>query len=108
MVLEYSLINIYVYVSTTVLYKSTTGFVTKVVSHRVLTCMRIQIWSTYRPFASEYDIQIRLNSDTGNRTPVSRVTGGDTSHYTMSERCHYIERVKIRQAPTTPIHTIPS
>eukprot|EP00978_Attheya_sp_CCMP212_P024401 scaffold76538_cov62-Attheya_sp.AAC.6 len=26
-------------------------------------------------------------SDTGNRTPVSRVTGGDTSHYTMSEEC---------------------
>jgi hypothetical protein len=24
-------------------------------------------------------------SDTGNRTPVSRVTGGDTSHYTMSD-----------------------
>ena len=28
-------------------------------------------------------------SDTGNRTPVSRVTGGDTSHYTMSDSvCH--------------------
>jgi hypothetical protein len=24
-------------------------------------------------------------SVTGNRTPVSRVTGGDTSHYTMTE-----------------------
>ena len=27
-----------------------------------------------------------INSDTGNRTPVSRVTGGDTSHYTMSDK----------------------
>ena len=25
------------------------------------------------------------NSVTGNRTPVSRVTGGDTSHYTMTD-----------------------
>ena len=25
------------------------------------------------------------NSETGNRTPVSRVTGGDTSHYTISD-----------------------
>eukprot|EP00970_Alexandrium_tamarense_P006477 scaffold1103_cov187-Alexandrium_tamarense.AAC.4 len=25
------------------------------------------------------------NSATGNRTPVSRVTGGDTSHYTIAE-----------------------
>eukprot|EP00985_Skeletonema_marinoi_P022132 scaffold13941_cov105-Skeletonema_marinoi.AAC.2 len=24
-------------------------------------------------------------SETGNRTPVSRVTGGDTSHYTISD-----------------------
>eukprot|EP00978_Attheya_sp_CCMP212_P024397 scaffold76538_cov62-Attheya_sp.AAC.2 len=29
----------------------------------------------------------KIISDTGNRTPVSRVTGGDTSHYTMSEEC---------------------
>jgi hypothetical protein len=27
----------------------------------------------------------KVHSDTGNRTPVSRVTGGDTSHYTMSD-----------------------
>ena len=26
------------------------------------------------------------NSVTGNRTPVSRVTGGDTSHYTMTDK----------------------
>ena len=26
-----------------------------------------------------------FHSDTGNRAPVSRVTGGDTSHYTMSD-----------------------
>ena len=29
--------------------------------------------------------QIPENSVTGNRTPVSRVTGGDTSHYTMTD-----------------------
>ena len=28
---------------------------------------------------------LALDSDTGNRTPVSRVTGGDTSHYTMPD-----------------------
>ena len=27
----------------------------------------------------------KRNSVTGNRTPVSRVTGGDTSHYTMTD-----------------------
>ena len=27
-------------------------------------------------------------SVTGNRTPVSRVTGGDTSHYTMTDLLH--------------------
>ncbi|KAL7494582.1 hypothetical protein ACHAWT_003214, partial [Skeletonema menzelii] len=32
-------------------------------------------------------------SETGNRTPVSRVTGGDTSHYTISD---YWECVTIR------------
>eukprot|EP00977_Amphora_coffeiformis_P017371 scaffold5610_cov157-Amphora_coffeaeformis.AAC.5 len=26
-----------------------------------------------------------MSSETGNRTPVSRVTGGDTSHYTISD-----------------------
>ena len=39
-------------------------------------------------------------SDTGNRTPVSRVTGGDTSHYTMSEsiqRSKFINYKKIEQ-----------
>ena len=28
-------------------------------------------------------------SATGNRTPVSRVTGGDTSHYTIAEGGRY-------------------
>ena len=28
---------------------------------------------------------MQKNSETGNRTPVSRVTGGDTSHYTISD-----------------------
>ena len=27
----------------------------------------------------------QLCSDTGNRTPVSRVTGGDTHHYTIED-----------------------
>ena len=27
----------------------------------------------------------KKSSATGNRTPVSRVTGGDTSHYTIAE-----------------------
>ena len=27
----------------------------------------------------------KVNSVTGNRTPVSRVTGGDTYHYTITE-----------------------
>ena len=42
----------------------------------------------------------QLCSDTGNRTPVSRVTGGDTSHYTMSEsiqRSKFINYKKIEQ-----------
>jgi hypothetical protein len=37
-----------------------------------------------------------LRSDTGNRTPVSRVTGGDTSHYTMSDwlfNCKYRDNI---------------
>ena len=42
----------------------------------------------------------QLCSDTGNRTPVSRVTGGDTSHYTMSESIQtskFINYKKIEQ-----------
>ena len=53
------------------------------------------------PFAREYDIWISLSSDTGNRTPVSRVTGGDTSHYTMSER---FDDEKVGKIFTTPYH----
>ena len=32
-------------------------------------------------------------SETGNRTPVSRVTGGDTSHYTIADK--EVERSQI-------------
>ena len=37
-----------------------------------------------------------FHSDTGNRTPVSRVTGGDTSHYTMSDSEYFLPPI-----PTT-------
>ncbi len=29
----------------------------------------------------------KVFSPTGNRTPVSRVTGGDTNHYTIEDMC---------------------
>ena len=47
--------------------------------------------STPRPLASDRKQpttsqgETKLYSATGNRTPVSRVTGGDTSHYTIAE-----------------------
>ena len=44
--------------------------------------------------------RIRL-SDTGNRTPVSRVTGGDTSHYTVSDCCFYVPKLHNTHSTTT-------
>ena len=33
-----------------------------------------------------HDVRLRdLSSPTGNRTPASRVTGGDTDHYTIED-----------------------
>jgi hypothetical protein len=39
----------------------------------------------FLPWLQPMVIIMSTISDTGNRTPVSRVTGGDTSHYTMSD-----------------------
>ena len=36
----------------------------------------------------------RYSSETGNRTPVSRVTGGDTSHYTISDLLGVLDEQK--------------
>ena len=42
--------------------------------------------STLELESSPLDTQTQMQSSaTGNRTPVSRVTGGDTSHYTIAE-----------------------
>ena len=32
-------------------------------------------------------------SPTGNRTPVSRVTGGDTYHYTIEDNCAWLSKL---------------
>ena len=36
------------------------------------------------------DCDVKKCSATGNRTPVSRVTGGDTHHYTIVESFAYV------------------
>jgi hypothetical protein len=62
----------------------------------VLSCTRASLHSTTRQMLDPLQLtnkrhqkEIKKNSDTGNRTPVSRVTGGDTSHYTMSDYVSY-------------------
>jgi hypothetical protein len=70
--------------------------------YRALRARSNQTWASSRPIITQGGSRKRLNgtpisvpkgvlvSVTGNRTLVSRVTGGDTSHYTIAE--HYLER----------------
>ena len=41
------------------------------------------------------------SSPAGNRTPVSRVTGGDTHHYTTEDEAYKIEKLSLIQGEIT-------
>jgi gamma-glutamyltranspeptidase len=45
-------------------------------------------------------------SATGNRTPVSRVTGGDTSHYTIADCDNNAEKIIYKLYYTFPVVTL--
>ena len=58
-------------------------YLTVTASFDTLTNSKVQYYCV-KPHVSK-NLDNMICSATGNRTPVSRVTGGDTSHYTMTE-----------------------